>query len=97
MKEITSSIKDWEIGDRVKITKKSLKNIVNGNKSIVVYPSDIYVVSAIKLEAESVSGTITHRFPPGYEATVEFDNGRILHIKDNYVESASVFRFNHTK
>lgn len=86
MKTVSNGIVNWEIGDRVKITKRTIKNIVNGNRSIKAYPCDSYVVQAIKLEAEGVEGTITHRFPPGYEATVSFDNGLALHIKDNYVD-----------
>jgi hypothetical protein len=34
------------------------------------------------------SGTVTRKFPPGYEVNVTFDDGTILQVKDHWIESA---------
>lgn len=81
-------ITDYNVGDSVKITENSLQNIINGNRSIKAYPCDSYVATARLLLNRQ--GTVTHRFRPGYEMTVEFvsDTGvkTYLHMKDNWVD-----------
>ena len=77
-------ITDYNVNDRVTITAVSLTNIKNGNRSIHAYPCDSYVETARILVG--IKGTVTHRFRPGYEMTVEFDNGSRLHMKDHWVE-----------
>jgi hypothetical protein len=82
MNEIT----DYNVGDRVTITAASLKNIENGNRSIHAHPCDSFVATARILVG--TRGTVTHRFRPGYEMTVAFDNGTNMHMKDHWVERA---------
>jgi hypothetical protein len=81
-----NGIIDYKVGDRVRITKESWLIIRNGNRSIHAYPSDSYVADTYHLMTHAVVGTVTHRFPPGYEMTVTFDNGVAFHMKDNWVE-----------
>lgn len=83
-------ITNYKIGDKVVITPETLKVIENGNRSILAYPSDSYVDTARCLVG--TVGTVTQRFPPGYEMTVAFpsETGTVvtnLHMKDNYVEN----------
>lgn len=79
-------ITEWKIGDRVRISKESYKNILNANRSIHAYPSDNYVATAYGLMKNEVLGTVTMQFKPGYEVNVEFDNKQILQVKDNWIE-----------
>lgn len=81
-------ITDYKIGERVKITKEAWLNIRNGNRSIYAYPNDSYVADTYILMTNETVGTVTHRFPPGYEMTVTFDNGKAFHMKDCWVERA---------
>lgn len=78
-------IRDYNVGDRVKITLESWKNIRNGNRSIHAYPDDSFVASSYALMKNEIEGTVSHRFRPGYEMTVRFDNGRSMHMKDHWV------------
>jgi hypothetical protein len=33
-----------------------------------------------------IHGTVTQKFPPGYEVNVTFDDGTILQVKDHWIE-----------
>jgi hypothetical protein len=77
-------VTDYKVGDRVVITEATLKVMWNGNRSIKAYPCGSYIQLA-KANV-GIPGTVTHRFRPGYEMTVELDNGQRFHMKDNYVE-----------
>ncbi len=81
--------KVWKVGDRVKISPQSLQIIENANRSIKAYPSDSYVKKARYLSAFEVEGVVERRFAPGYEVNVEFDNGVILQVKDNWIEEVA--------
>lgn len=81
-----NTITDFKVGDRVKITLATWINIRNGNRSIHAYPCDSFVATAYGLMKNEVVGTVTHRFTPGYEMTVAFDNGQNMHMHDNWVE-----------
>lgn len=76
---------DYKVGQRVIISKENWQNIRNNNRSIHAYPDDEFVNRAYVLMTNQVGGTVTHRFPPGYECTVSFDNGVNLHMKDNWI------------
>lgn len=76
----------WNVGDRVKITLKSFENIKNSNRSIFAFPSDAYVAQAAVLMLNDIQGTVSKKFPPGYEVNVTFDNGMILQVKDHWIE-----------
>lgn len=73
------------VGDKVKMTTASHQNIVNSAQSIKAYPTIGFVEMTRALIGQT--GTVTHVFPPGYEATVQF-GGKAFHMKDNWVESA---------
>jgi len=81
-------ITEWNVNDRVVITETSWLNIRNGNRSIHCYPCDSYVTTAYRLMTNQTSGTVTRKFPPGYEVNVTFDDGTILQVKDHWIESA---------
>lgn len=83
-----NTITDWKVGDKVRITKESWLTIRNGNRSIHAYPSDDYVAKTYIMMIAGMTGIVTHRFPPGYEMTVTFENGQAFHMKDNWVEKA---------
>lgn len=74
-----------EVGDKVKMTAASHQNIVNANRSIYALPSNDFVEKTKALIGQT--GTVTHVFPPGYEATVKFGE-KFFHMKDNWVENA---------
>ena len=75
----------WNVGDRVKISKESWLNIRNSSRSILAYPDDHYTNLAYDLMINEVQGTVTMKFPPGYEVNVTFDNGLILQVKDHWI------------
>lgn len=77
-------INDFNVGDRIQITPKSLTVIKNCNRSCTVHPCDSFVQLAEN--NVGIPGTVTHRFRPGYEMTVRLDNGQGFHMKDNWVE-----------
>lgn len=77
----------WDINDRVRISKETWLNIRNGNRSIHAYPCDSFVNLCYRLMKDEVKGTVTRKFPPGYEVNVTFDDGTILQVKDHWIES----------
>ena len=81
-------ITDWQVGERVKITKESWLNIRNGNRSIHCFPCDSYVNTAYGLMKNETEGTVSMKFPPGYEVNVTFDNGTILQVNDHWIDRA---------
>jgi hypothetical protein len=83
-------ITEWQIGDRVRISKESYQNITNANRSIHAYPSDSYVAIAYGLMKNEVYGTVTMQFRPGYEVLVEFDNKQNLQVKDHWIQRVTV-------
>lgn len=80
-------ITEWNLNDRVRISKESWLNIRNGNRSIHCYPCDSYVNTAYGLMKNEIHGTVTMKFPPGYEVNVTFDNGTVLQVKDHWIEA----------
>lgn len=80
-------ITNWNINNRVRITKKSWENIKNGNRSIHCYPSDSFVSITYVLMKNEIRGNVSKKFTPGYEVNVTFDNGIILQVKDHWIES----------
>lgn len=88
MKRLEHGITDWSINDRVVIDKGNWHSIRNSNRSIHAYPDDNYVNIAYGLMKHQIHGTVTEKFPPGYEVNVTFDNGTILQVKDNWIVSA---------
>ena len=71
------------VDDEITVTKENLKAVMDGNRSIKVYPSDSYVAKYKKYLNKK--GKITHIFSNGYEATVEFEDGQAFHVKSNFV------------
>jgi hypothetical protein len=82
------NITNWNVGDRVKISKESWLNIRNSSRSILAYPDDHYTHLAYDLMCYQVQGTVTMKFPPGYEVNVTFDDGLILQVKDHWIVRA---------
>ena len=72
-----------QVGDEVTITDKNLQTVIDGNRSIKVYPSDNYVKKFKNYLNKN--GKITYIFSGGYQATVEFEDGQDFHVKSNYV------------
>ena len=81
-------ITNWNVGDRVKITRKSFQNIENGNRSIHAFPCDSFVAAAKQLMEFDIEGVVSMKFPPGYEVNVNFQNGVVLQLKDHWIEKA---------
>ena len=81
-------ITNWQVGQRVKISKESWLNIRNSNRSILCYPCDSFVNTAYGLMKDEILGTVSMKFPPGYEVNVTFDNGIILQVKDHWIVAA---------
>lgn len=77
----------WDLNDRVRITKEAWLTILASNRSILCYPSDSYVNLCYRLMKNEIHGTVTMKFPPGYEVNVTFDDGTILQVKDHWIES----------
>lgn len=77
-------ITNWQVGDKVRITKKTWRNIRDSNRSIKFYPSDSYVEIAKNLIG--ISGIVERKLSPGFEVNVEFENGQILQMNDNWIE-----------
>ncbi len=82
-------ITEWNLNDRVRISKATWLNIRNGNRSILHYPCDSYVDTAYGLMKNEIHGTVTMKFPPGFEVNVTFDNGTILQVKDHWIEAVA--------
>lgn len=76
---------NYMVGQRIIITQKNFETVHNSNRSIHAYPSDNYVNIVHGLMAKKVAGTVANRFEPGFEFIVEFDNGQVLQMKDNWV------------
>lgn len=76
----------YNVGDKVKLTKKSFEVIENGSKSIHAYPGPSYLEKIKKYVGQT--GVVKHRHMPGYEVTVEFKDGQSFHMKDNWVETS---------
>ena len=73
------------VGTPVILSRKSFGVLVNGNKSIKVYPSSDYVAKIEKYIGQPA--VVTDDFSPSYERTIRFDDGQHFHVKDNWVES----------
>lgn len=91
MKKTTNvNVTDYDVNDKVRLTEASLAIVHNSNRSTATagYPSSDFIRKlSVYLGKE---GVVTHRFRPGYEMTVQFEdcnNGR-FHLKDNWVEPA---------
>lgn len=80
-------ITEWNINDRVRISKETWLYILASNRSIHSYPCDSYVNIAYRLMKNETHGTVTMKFPPGYEVNVTFDDGTILQVKDHWIVS----------
>ena len=75
----------YSVGDKVTITKKSLDNVNTKNRCTGVQ----WFTDDFKQKLSAYVGrvaTVTHRFLPGYEMTIEFQDGQAFHAKDNWVE-----------
>lgn len=88
---------DYEIGEKVVITDKTLKTMKAQNRSILAHPCDTFIELAES--CKGLIGTVTARFHPGFEMNVEFDRPyirddghtqkvTIMQMKDNWVERA---------
>ena len=79
-------ISNWKVGDKVVVTEDSWQIMYNSNRSVVTagYPSDSFLAKLKERIGES--GTCTMRFPPGYEFNLTFEDGKVFHMKDNWVE-----------
>lgn len=77
-------ITNYQVGDKVTITNKALRNIINANKSIKAFPSDNFVDICKSLV--NVPGKVTKKFPPGYEVNVTFQTGITIQLKDHWIE-----------
>lgn len=78
-------ITNWQVGQRVRISKESWLNIRNSNRSVHCYPCDSYVNIAYGLMKNETLGTVSMKFPPGYEVNVTFDNDTVLQVKDHWI------------
>lgn len=77
-----------ELGTLVVITNDALQNIVNGNGSIKVHPSDEFVAKAREIHRRRLVGEVTRLWEPCYEVNVTFSDGQILQMKDHWIEPA---------
>lgn len=81
----TNLVTNYSVGQRIILTKDNWLTIRHSNRSIHAYPDDNYVNIVYQLMTNSVAGTVTKRFTPGYEFNVTFDNGQVLQMKDHWV------------
>lgn len=75
----------YDVGDKVTVSAKSLANINTTNRCTGVQ----WFTDEFKTKLAGYVGkvaTVTHRFPPGYEMTIEFQDGQAFHAKDHWVE-----------
>lgn len=80
-------ITEWNLNERVKITKESWLHIRNSSRSVLCYPDDRYVAIAYRLMTHEIKGSVSMKFQPGYEVNVTFDDGTILQVKDHWIEA----------
>lgn len=74
----------YNVGDKVKVTQASFLNAENEGKSFLVYPStDFLEKFKLRIGQEA---TVLYRHRPGYEITIQFNDSRAFHCKDNWVE-----------
>ncbi len=80
----------YNVGEKVKLTAKSLARINTSNRCTGVQ----YFSEEFKQKLSAYVGqlaTVTHRFPPGYEMTIEFADGQAFHSKDNWIEPVNSY------
>lgn len=74
------------VNERVRISKETWLLILSENRTLGV-PDDDTVGTTYRLMKSEIHGTVTMKFPPGYEVNVSFDDGTILQVKDYFLES----------
>jgi hypothetical protein len=79
----------YSVGDKVTVSGQSLANVNTSNRCTGVQ----WFTDEFKEKLRGYVGkvaTVTHRFPPGYEMTIEFQDGQAFHVKDNWILPCSV-------
>lgn len=83
----------YEIGDQVVITAESFARIRNDNRNRTAgrtWTSDEFLKNAEEIVAAGATGVVTHTFPPTFATSVLFDNGLHTHMREDFMEPASV-------
>jgi hypothetical protein len=83
----------YEIGDQVVITAESFARIRNDNRNRTAgrsWTADGVVENAEAILAAGAIGVVTHVFPPGYSTSVLFDNDLHMHMREDFIEPASI-------
>lgn len=72
-----------EIETNVVITAEDMERMHSSNRSCVNpgYPNKAFLD---KLSV-GLKGKVTHTFKPGYEVTVQMEDGNSFHMKDNWI------------
>lgn len=75
-----------EVGTKIIVTAENMKRMESSNRSCVTpgYPNRAFLD---KLSV-GLKGEVTHTFKPGYEVTVQMEDGNYFHMKDNWITPA---------
>jgi hypothetical protein len=78
----------YSVGQIVTLTQASFDNVWNASRSVELYPSSEFVEKLRPYIGKNA--TVTHVFPPGYEMSIQFEDGKAFHAKDSWVQAASL-------
>lgn len=76
----------FSVGQYVRLTTAAYQRAVDSNRSSVTAGNPSLDFLAQLKNYVGARGTVTHEFPPGYEVTVKFHDGRSFHMKDSWIE-----------